>query len=204
MIKLLLCILTFCLNFLLSQCSVTQNCDNLTAEKSKVSEDGKIKLELGVSDSAIILKLTNISFETLSVATGDVEGGFFYGITMYDHESKKISHADYCSDLAFDATKVNFSKAFVELEPGKSVCKVYRENERVYGHQLACSFEGRRDITRHTYRMPLIKDISRVRIAYDTDWILWDLVNKSGQEVPKNAFLGAEIIEWNREPQEQE
>lgn len=203
MIKLLLCIIAFFLNFLLSQCCVMNHCGDLPTEKAQVSKDGRIKLELGVGDSAIILKVTNISSETLAVATGDIEGGFCYSIAMFDHERKAISCADCCADRTFDPTKVNFGKAFIELEPGKSVCKIYRENERIYEYQIVWSFEGRIFITRHSYRMPPIKDISRVSVYYDTDWIMWKLACIANQEVPNNAFRGKADISWDREPQEQ-
>lgn len=201
--NLLLLIIVFALTLPFVSC-LGRNCGDIVPDKVAVSKDGRIKLGVKVGDSAIIFKLTNISPETLSVDTGDIEGGFCYDIGMYDHEGKRISRADFCVDKAFDAKKANFSKAFFELEPRKSVCKVYRENERVYGYQVVCSFEGRIDITRHTHRMPPIKDISRVRVVYDTNWILGYLAWKSDQKIPKNAFLGSESVEWNREPQEQE
>jgi len=179
------------------------NCGNLPTEKAKVSKDGRIKRELGVSDSAIIFKITNISSETLTVDAGGIEGGFCYGIGMRDHEGKEISCADYCVDLAFDPTKVNFSKALVELEPGKSVCNIYRENDRIYECEYARSVEGRVSITRYTYGIPPIKDISEVSASYVADERLLHLANRSNQKVPKNAFFGEVFISWECEQREQ-
>lgn len=199
----LLLIIVFALTLPFESC-LRCNCGDIVPDNVAVSKDGRMKLGVKVGDSDIIFKLTNISSETLAVDTGDIEGGFCYDISMYDHEGKRMSRADFCVDSAFDAKKANFSKAFCELEPGQSVCKVYRENERVYGYQIAWSFEGRVDITRHTHRMPSIKDISRVVVVYDTNYMLWRLACKSDQKIPKNAFLGSESVEWTREPQEQE
>ena len=199
--------------FVLSQCSHC-SCDAIATDRMQLSDGGSIKAELGVSNSAVTLRITNVSSEEMTL---DRDLAFFSSITIFDHDGKKmvpsvfadihqdVRRVDSYFERHFNEDKVNLSHQLVTLKPGESLCKIYREHEYVQEYRLAVSFEGRTSVSRYAWKMPAIRDIAKLSVTCDADsWnapVINIIANKTNQKLPKNLFQDAVRIDWEEKAQ---